>query len=68
MGKKNCLIIDEKNRIRLIDSYCRIYRKYKYFSLIPYSDYVKGVNICGSKYDVDSLDMLKGRTIGEAMK
>ena len=55
-------IVDERNRVRMIDSGITLEREKqfgKYVSLIPYTNVVKGLTLTGFKYPLDRYD-LKG--------
>ena len=55
-------IIDDKNKVRMINSGIRIKKEKqfgKYVSLIPYTSEVKGLTLTGFKYPLDKYD-LKG--------
>ena len=55
-------IVDERNRVRMIDSGITLEREKqfgKFVSLIPYTNVVKGLTLTGFKYPLDRYD-LKG--------
>lgn len=55
-------IVDERNRVRMIDSGITLEREKqfgKFVSLIPYTNVVKGLTLTGFKYPLDCYD-LKG--------
>jgi thiamine pyrophosphokinase len=59
-------IIDEHNRIRMIDKECTLCRDklYPYVSLIPYSEKVCNVKLTGFEYPVSSFTFVIGDSIG----
>lgn len=61
------VIVDEHNRIRMIDRQLRIRmdRQYgKYISCIPFSDRVEGLTISGFQYNLEGATIIKEETIG----
>lgn len=66
-GKIRASIINEKNKIYLIDSTCYLKRKQThgtYLSLIPFTDFVKGVTLKGFKYPLTNKTIIKGDSLG----
>ncbi len=62
-----CHIIDEQNKISMIDKQMRINKQEqygKYVSLIPFSDEVTGVSLTGFAYGLSDATMIKADTIG----
>jgi len=62
-----CQIIDEQNKISMIDKQMRINKQEqygKYVSLIPFSDEVTGVSLTGFAYGLSDATMIKADTIG----
>lgn len=61
-----CKIIDNKNEIQLIDKKTIIEKneKYKYISLIPLTNEVKGVTLKGFKYPLKEYTLHIGYSIG----
>lgn len=62
-----CSIIDEQNRITIIDKQMIISKKEqfgKYVSLIPFSDEVTGITLTGFAYALSDATMIKADTIG----
>ena len=60
-------IIDEQNKITMIDKQMRINKKDqygKYVSLIPFSDEVTGITLTGFSYGLSDATMIKADTIG----
>lgn len=59
-------IIDEKNEIELINKETDIEKdnKYKYISIIPFTDIVTGLTIIGMKYPLRDYTLYKGTTLG----
>lgn len=60
-------IINEKNKIYLIDSTCILKRKQThgtYLSLIPFTDFVDGVTLKGFKYPLTNKKIIKGDSLG----
>ena len=53
----NCVIIDNHNKISLIDNEHTFSKEYSYFSLFAFLDDCKGVSIKGSHYDVCNIDI-----------
>ncbi|MGN0152029.1 MAG: thiamine diphosphokinase [Wujia sp.] len=63
----DAVIVDDNNRIRMIDRQLKIKkdRQYgRYISCIPFSDQVTGITIEGFKYDLQDATMIKEETIG----
>lgn len=63
----DAVIVDNNNRIRMINKYLKIDRKDlygKYISCIPFSDKVTGIKLTGFKYNLQNADMIKDDTIG----
>lgn len=61
------VIIDDRNRIRMIDRQFRIRREQQYgtyVSCIPFSDRVTGITIRGFRYNLEHATMIKEETIG----
>lgn len=52
-----CIIVDEHNRISLINKKHSFNKDYRYFSLFAFINDCKGVTIKGSCYDVDNIDI-----------
>ncbi len=60
-------IIDEHNKITMIDKQMRINKQEqygKYVSLIPFSDEVTGITLTGFAYGLSDATMIKADTIG----
>lgn len=60
-------IIDEQNRITMIDKQMKINKKEqygKYVSLIPFSDEVTGITLTGFSYGLSDATIIKADTIG----
>lgn len=60
-------ILDEHNKITMIDKQMRINRKDqygKYVSLIPFSDEVTGITLTGFSYGLSDATIIKADTIG----
>ncbi|MBR3833670.1 MAG: thiamine diphosphokinase [Lachnospiraceae bacterium] len=60
-------IIDEQNKITMIDKQLKISKKNqygKYVSLIPFSDEVTGITLSGFAYGLSDATMIKADTIG----
>ena len=60
-------ILDECNRIRLIDKSCVIKRSEqygRYVSLLPYTERVNGISLRGFAYNLEAASIIKGETIG----
>lgn len=60
-------IIDEQNKITMIDKQMKINKKDqygKYVSLIPFSDEVTGITLTGFSYGLSDATMIKADTIG----
>lgn len=63
----NAAIIDEQNKITMIDKQMKINKKDqygKYVSLIPFSDEVTGITLTGFSYGLSDATMIKADTIG----
>lgn len=61
------VIVDNNNRIRMIDKQLKISRDTmygKYISCIPFSDRVTGINLTGFKYNLKDASMIKEETLG----
>lgn len=61
------VIVDETNRIRMIDRQFRIRKECQYgtyVSCIPFSDRVTGITIKGFRYNLEHATMIKEETIG----
>lgn len=61
------VIIDDRNRIRMIDRQFKIRREHQYgtyVSCIPFSDRVTGITIRGFRYNLEHATMIKEETIG----
>lgn len=56
-------IIDIYNRIRLISNSCTINRKYKYFSILSFTEKITGLMIKGAKYPLDNYTLKKGNSL-----
>ena len=54
-----CEIVDDHNRISIIDSQKKINKDYNYFSLFAFLCDCKGVSITGSGYDVSNIDIMR---------
>lgn len=62
-----CYIIDEQNKITMIDKQLKINKKDqygKYVSLIPFSDEVTGITLTGFSYELSDATIIKADTIG----
>lgn len=62
-----CEIIDENNKIELIDKYKELKKSEqygKYVSLIPLTEKVTNVTLKGFKYPLDDYDMTYGNSLG----
>ncbi len=62
-----CIILDELNKITIIDKQMRINKQEqygKYVSLIPFSDEVTGISLTGFAYGLSEATMIKADTIG----
>lgn len=62
-----CIILDEQNKITMIDKQMKINKKEqygKYVSLIPFSDEVTGITLTGFSYGLSDATMIKADTIG----
>ncbi len=60
-------IVDENNRITMIDKQFHITKETqygRYISCIPFSDRVDGITIKGFEYDLENASMIKEETIG----
>jgi thiamine pyrophosphokinase len=63
----NCVLLDEHNRIRLIDRSCAIKRceQYgRYISLLPFGERAAGITLKGFVYELDRACISLGETIG----
>lgn len=61
------VIVDEHNRVRMIDRQFRIRKNLqygKYISCIPFSDRVEGLTISGFQYNLEKATIIKEETIG----
>lgn len=61
------VIVDEHNRVRMIDRQFRIRKNLqygKYISCIPFSDRVEGLTISGFQYNLEKATIIKEDTIG----
>lgn len=61
------VIVDEHNRVRMIDRQFRIKKNLqygKYISCIPFSDRVEGLTISGFQYNLEKATIIKEETIG----
>ena len=61
-----CMILDENNKIKLVNKKTIIYldKKYKYISLIPLTSKVEGITIKGFKYSLLEEDLEIGKSLG----
>lgn len=62
-----CVLLDENNRIRMTDGRLVLRRSRqhgRYVSLIPYSDYVRGITLVGFKYGLQDAELVKEETLG----
>lgn len=60
-------ILDDNNRIRMIDKHCKLEKKSlygKYISCIPFSDRVTGVSLEGFLYPLTDATIIKEDSIG----
>ncbi len=64
--KIECIIIDNRNEIQLINkkTILRTNENYKYISLIPFTTKVKGVTLKGFKYPLSDATLEIGHSIG----
>jgi thiamine pyrophosphokinase len=63
----DCFLVDEHNRIRLIDKSCIIKRSDaygKYISLLPFGERAGGITLKGFAYGLDNACISLGETIG----
>ena len=62
----SCTILNEKNKIFLLDKDAIINKenKYPFISLIPLTTYVKGISLSGFKYNLENSTMSIGQSIG----
>lgn len=60
------LIIDENNRIQMIKTSIELLKseKYKYVSLIPYTEEVTGVSLSGFYYGGENITLKSGESLG----
>jgi thiamine pyrophosphokinase len=63
----NCVLLDEHNRIRLINKSCVIKKSEaygKYISLLPFGERAAGITLKGFVYGLDNACISLGETIG----
>jgi thiamine pyrophosphokinase len=63
----DCFLLDEKNRVRLIEKSCIIKKSEmygEYISLLPFGERVEGVTLKGFVYGLDNASLSLGETIG----
>lgn len=60
----SCKILNENNKIILIDKQVKIKKDYPYVSLIPFTTIVTGVTLKGFKYTLHNATMKIGESIG----
>ena len=61
------VILDENNKIRVIDNQLKIKKEMqygRYISCIPFTESVKGLTITGFEYNLEAESIYKGQTIG----
>lgn len=67
VGGVEGFILDDNNRIRMIDKHCKLEKKSlygKYISCIPFSDRVTGVSLEGFLYPLTDATIIKEDSIG----
>lgn len=57
-------IIDEYNKIQLINKKLEIKKEYRYLSILPFTNKVEGITLKGFKYNLDNYTLEIGSTIG----
>lgn len=57
-------IIDEYNKIQLINKKLEIKKEYRYLSILPLTNKVEGITLKGLKYNLDNYTLEIGSTIG----
>lgn len=65
--KISCCLIDQHNRIRLLDTSMKLKRKEqfgKYVSLLPFTTEVTGITLKGFKYPLTDYTMTKDNSLG----
>lgn len=62
LNKVDTYIVDTKNRIRICEDKIYVLKKYKYFSILPYTYEVNGLSIKGAEYEIDNINIQRGRS------